>query len=164
MKTREVVIYSFDELSEEAKQVALNSLLDIEVKFDWWQFAYEDASNVGLKITGFDLDRNRHADGKFILSAYEVAANILKNHGETCETYKTTEKFMETWQPIFSNYMETEEGEDDLIDVENDYLNDMLEDYSIMLQREYESLTSEQAIIEAIEANGYEFLENGKLF
>jgi hypothetical protein len=54
---------------------------------DWWQTTYEDAENMGLKITSFDLDRNRHAKGCFITNAMECAESILRDHGETCDTY-----------------------------------------------------------------------------
>lgn len=171
MKTITINTYSFDELSEDAKQKAIERLLDINVSYNWWQSTYEDAENIGLKITGFDLDRNRHASGEFTLSANEVACNILNQHGETCKTYKTAEKFMEDWQPIFTDYMnkdsenyESNDSEDQLIDLESEFLNSLLEDYSIILQNESEYLMSEEAIIETIQANEYCFTENGKLY
>jgi len=170
MKTKTINIYSFNELSDEAKQTAIEELYDINVNHDWWECTYEDAENIGLKITSFDLDRNRHAKGELILSFAEVIANILKEHGENCETYKTAEKYMERWQPVFNEYMdenspkyESGEAENELQEIEDEFLNELLEDYSIILQREYEYLTSEEAIIETIEANEYEFTENGEL-
>ena len=69
MKTHTINTYSFNELSEEAQQKAIENLSDINVNFDWWNFTYEDAKNIGLKITSFDLDRRRHAKGQFLLSA-----------------------------------------------------------------------------------------------
>ena len=171
MKTVEVTIYKFNELSEEAKQKALNTLYDINVDYDWWCFTFDDAETIGLKITGFDLDRNRHATGEFINSAAEVAADIFKNHGEQCETYKTATSFMEEWQPVFNDYMdetsehyESAESEDKLLELEEDFLNSLLEDYSIILQNESEHLMSEKAIIESIQANDYDFTEDGDLF
>ena len=170
MRTIQVNLYKFEELSEEAKQKAIENLYDINVYFDWWECTYEDANIIGLRITGFDLDRDRHATGKFTLSACEVAQNILKEHGEKCETYKTASEFLEEWNPIFAEYMdensehyESYERQQELIDLENDFLNSLLEDYSIILQKEYEYLMSEEAIIETIEANEYEFYKNGKL-
>jgi hypothetical protein len=163
MKTKTINIYSFNELSEKAKQKAIENLIDINVNYDWWEFTCENAANIGLKITSFDLDRNRHATGELRLSFSEVIANILKEHGETCDTYKTAEKYMKQWEPVFSKYMETEEGEEELMEIEAEFIKELLEDYSIILQKEYEYLCSEEAIIEAIEANEYEFTENGKI-
>ncbi len=41
------------------------------------------------------------------------------------------------------------------------FLNSLIEDYSIILQKESEYLMSNEAIIETIEANEYEFKANG---
>ena len=171
MRTVRTKVYKFSELSEQAKQKAIEQLSDINVDYDWWQSTYEDAANIGLKITSFDLDRNRHAKGEFTLAANEVAQNIFNNHGECCDTYKTAQTFMETWQPVFNEYMdersdkyESSEAEQLLQNFEEDFLNDLLEDYSIMLQNECEYNQSEAAIIETIEANEYEFTKDGKQF
>lgn len=170
-RTVRTKVYQFSELSEQAKQKAIDSLIDINVYNDWWESTYEDAEKIGLKITSFDLDRNRHAKGEFLLSANEVAANILRDHGEQCETYKTAKEFLESWNPVFADYMdensenyESSESEDKLKELEDDFLNSLLEDYSIMLQNESEYLTSDEAIIETIEANEYEFTQDGKRF
>ncbi len=96
MRTVRTKVYKFDELSEQAKRVAIDKLSCINVEFDWWDSTYEGAKNIGLEITGFDLDRNRHADGHFTLAANEVAANIFRDHGDMCETYKTATKVVAT--------------------------------------------------------------------
>lgn len=171
MKTVEIKVYQFSELSEDAKNKAIQNLSDINVNFEWWEFTYEDAKNIGLEIQSFDLDRNRHAKGQFLYFANEVAANILKEHGDTCNTYLTAFNFMEDWQPIFNDYMdvnsenyESRDLENQLQDLEDEFLNSLLEDYSILLQKESEYLQSEKAIIETIELNEYDFTEDGKLF
>ena len=171
MRTIRTKVYKFDELSKEAQNAAINSNYDINVFFDWWQDTYNDAENIGLKITSFDLDRNRKADGNFLLSANEVAANIFREHGEHCETYKTALDFIELWQPIFNNYMdenhenyESAESESKLIEIEGYFLKSLLEDYSITLQNESEYLQGEEAIKETLIANEYEFLQTGKRF
>jgi hypothetical protein len=170
MRTIRTKVYKFTELSEEAKQKAISHFQTINVDFNWWSSTYEDAENIGLKITSFDLDRNRHAKGEFLLAANEVAQNIFSNHGHECETYTTAEKFMQEWQPIFNNYMNEEhemyesgEAEEQLQEIENDFLDSLLDDYSIMLQNECEYLQEDEAIIEAIEANEYEFTTEGNI-
>jgi len=170
MKTKVITIYSFAELSEEGKQNALENLYDINVDHNWWEFTYDDAKRIGLKITGFDLDRNRHATGELIWSAQEVAQNILNEHGENCETYRTAESFLNNFTPLFAEYLdensehfESYDREQEFLELEDEFLNSLLEDYSMILQKEYEYLVSEEAIIEAINANEYEFTEDGKL-
>jgi hypothetical protein len=171
MRVIETKVYQFDELNEDAKQTVLNNLYSINIWDGWWDFTYEDAAHVGVKITGFGLDRDRHAKGEFTLSAAEVAQNISTNHGETCDTYITAEQFMNDWQPLFNRYTdenntedyESRELEEEMQNIEDEFLYSLLEDYSQILQEEYEYLTSEEAIIESIYANGYEFDENGKM-
>ena len=162
MKTIQTTVYQFDELSDDAKESAIQNLSCINVDFEWWECTYEDAENIGIKLTSFDIES--FCNGEFILSANEIALNISNNHGENCETFKTSELFMEKWQPLFDNYMSTEEGEEELIDCENEYLESMLEDYRIILSNEYDYQTSEEAIIETIKVNEYDFLDNGKMF
>lgn len=170
MRTIEVKIFKFNELNEKAKQNAISNLYNINIDYNWWEFIYEDAKNIGLKITSFNLDRNRHAKGDFILNAPEVAQNILSNHGKECDTYKTAESFLEVWQPIFNAYMDEEsekyessESEDEMQELEDDFLNSLLEDYSIILQNACDYLQSDESIIDTIEANDYEFTEDGEM-
>jgi len=171
MKTIEIQIYKFDELSENAKQNALNKYCDINVCHDWYEFTFDDAKEIGLKIDSFDLDRNRHANGIFLLAANEVAQNIFNNHGENCKTFKIAASFIEDWQPIFNDYMnedsknyECNDLEDKMNDLENDFLKSLLHDYSIMLQNECEYLQSEEAIKETILCNDYDFTADGKIY
>lgn len=171
MKTIEIKLYKFNELSKEAQQKAIERLFDINVNYEWWDYTFEDAANIGIKLESFNLDRNRHAKGEFLLSANEVAANIIKDHGEQCSTYKTAQKFMEVWQPVFDSYMdessenyESQESEEKLQEIESDFLNSLLEDYSVILQNESEYLQSDTSIIETIQANDYDFTEDGKIY
>jgi len=166
------IVYSFSDLetNEELKKKVLSKHSDINVDYIWWESTYEDAKRIGLEITGFDLERNRHATGKFNLSANEVAQNIFNEHAICCETFATADKFMDNWQPIFNDYMnessenyESNDSEQKLSELEDEFLNDILEDYAMILEKEYEYLTSEKAILETLEANDYEFDENGKI-
>lgn len=171
MKTIKINLYLFAELSEEAKQKAIEKNYSINVEHgEWWDGTYMDAENIGLKLEHFDLDRNRHATGQFTLSAAEVAANIMRDHGPDCETYKTAEAFLEEFNPVFGAYMdesnikfETREAEDELMELEEEFLKSLLEDYSIILQHESEYLMSKEAIIETFEANEYTFEEDGTM-
>lgn len=163
-------VYTFDELSETAKEKAIEKCHSINVDFEWWENVYEDAENIGLKISGFDIGWGGYVKGNFLLSACEVSQSILNNHGETTETYKTAEDFLGTWQPVFDDYMdessenyESREYEDKMLDIEAEFLRSLCEDYRIMLQREYEYLTSAEAIVETFKANEYEFDEEGNI-
>lgn len=164
MKTINLNLFEFKELSDNAKKRALNDLQDINVDHQWWEDTYtEDAGSIGLKLTSSDFSYTPTAEGHFELAANEVAQNIFNNHGPDCETYKTAQRFMEVWEPVFNHYMETEQGEDELLKIEEEFLRDLLHDYAIILRDEFDYLTSEKAIIETIEANEYTFEENGKM-
>lgn len=172
MKTVKVTLFAINELTDEAKEKVLDKYRYINVEdTSWWKDIYSDAKEIGLKITSFDLDRNRHANGEFLLAANEVAQNILNNHGDSCGTYKTASSFMEDWQPVFSDYMdessekyESKEAEEELQEMEDSFLKSLLEDYSIMLQNQCEYLTTDEAVEEMLTINKYQFLENGKRF
>jgi hypothetical protein len=85
MKTISINLYSFNELSEEAQQKALDHYRYFMVEDSWWDSIYSDAKEIGLKITSFDLDRNRNAKGELLHSFEEVCCNILKNHGKVIQ-------------------------------------------------------------------------------
>lgn len=164
MRTIRTKVYKFNELQEEAKQRAIKWYRETDsfgYKFAW-DNTEEDAKEIGLKI--IELSAHRNNSGEFMLSANEVAQNIFNNHGESCETYKTAKSFMENWQPIFNNYMQTEEGEAELMGMETEFLNDLLEDYRIMYNNDIDYQNSDEYIIDAIEANEYEFKKDGTPF
>lgn len=170
MRTIETNIYTFEELSESAKKLVIENLIDINTDYNWWKCTYEDAENIGLKLTSFRLDRNRDATGEFMLFPLEVAQNIINEHGESCDTHKLAQAFLAKHSPIYSDYLdensenyESSELEEELQQIEEEFEKDLIEEYSIILQKEYEYLTSEESIIETIEANEYEFTENGEL-
>lgn len=164
-------LYKFEELSEEGKEKAIEKLYDINIDYDWWDSVYEDAKNIGLKIEEFDIDRGAYCKGKFIESAEECAHKIIDDHGESCETYKTAEEYLKQRDIMVNTAEKDENGElideyeldNELDDLDREFLKSLCEDYRIMLQHEYEYLTSEEAIKETIEANEYEFTENGEL-
>jgi len=173
--TTKTDVYQFQELSEEAKQKALEQMYDINVHYNWWHFVYEDAEEIGLILSTFDLGRSRDIDGSFKWSAEECAELITKNHGKDCETYKTAASYLiERGELVtkYSNGVDTDkvsEGNEydfdcECDDLDNDFLYSLLQDYFSLLNNEYDYLTSEEAIIESIEANEYEFTKDGKLF
>jgi hypothetical protein len=126
-----------------------------------------------LKLTTFDIGRPSYCNGEFIKYAEDTAKAILKEHGPICETFKTATEYIAASVALLTEYPEyiaddgydqNESERDDAQDeLDAGFLHDILEDYRILLQKEYEYLTSEEAIVETIMANGYEFTESGKL-
>lgn len=173
METREYNVYKYKELTEDQQQKVLGNYADINVEFEWWDCLYEDAKNVLLKIDGFGLDRDRHCTGDFIEYANDTAIMIFNNHGESCETYQTAVRYQDEISALWAklpedladdgcdnNEYEREEAESE---IDAEFLRSILEDYSISLQKSYDYLTTEKAIIETIEANDYSFTVDGKM-
>lgn len=170
MRKIESSVYRFDELGDKAKDRARDWYRSCALDYEWWDGVYDDAERVGLKITSFDLDRNRHADGKFITSARECAQAIVDDHGTDCDTYKTAEAFLRERDEAVDSAPRDDDGEfvsereleSKLDDIEREFLRAILEDYSINLQREYEYLMSDEQVDECIESNSYEFTIDGE--
>lgn len=175
MKTKTIITYNFSELSEKAKQNAINKNYDCNTFIDWWDHIYDDAKSIGLKITGFNINRERNAQGDFIETPYQVATLIRANHGLETETYGTAFCYtLELEQQ--ANNIESQTKKDPKYDPDFDlslavrrsetekwFLNQLLQDYAIILEKEFYHQTSKESIIETIEANEYQFLENGEL-
>ena len=165
-------VFKFEELTEEGKQAAIENLYDINVGYDWWDGTYDDAESIGLKINGFDTDRGNYIEGRLLLDHRELAEAILKNHGDTCETYQLSETFIKEYDEIVETSPKDENGEheneyelDQKLDaLEVEFERAIKEEYLSILKREYEYLTGEEAIKETIECNEYEFTVDGKLF
>lgn len=147
MRKVEIELYKFDELSDEAKGKVIDDFSDINTEFEWWESVYFDAEEIGLKITEFDMWRSRIA-GDLTIPASDVAERILENHGKETRTYKIAQKYRQN---------PTEYGA-------GSFLYDLLHEYLSILQKEWDYQTSEEAIIETIKANEYEFFANGRQY
>lgn len=150
MRTETISIYKFDELAEEAQQKALEEFSNINIDYEWWEATFEDAKTIGLKLTGFNIGVS--ASGEFLCTSEDVANAIINEHGGMCETYKTAKEFL--GQKHIENYSEAC----------SEFKQSLLEDYRTILSKEYDYLTSEEAIKETIEANDYEFTAEGKRY
>ena len=173
-ETKTYNVYQFSELSEKAQEKALQWAYEGMFIDEWWDYIYEDAARIGLKITGFDLDRNRGAEGKFTMAPIDVAMKVRAEHGPVCETRKTAETFIDRYDVYYgvngkitlahdADDAQVDELEEELAEHEEEFRKSLLEDYSIILQKEADYRGSREALIKTIEANGYEFLENGEV-
>jgi hypothetical protein len=173
----EKTVYNFDELTESQQDKAIEKLYDINIDYEWYDGIYEDAEQIGLKITSFDIDRASYCNGEFLELAEEVAELILRNHGAHCETYQTAKSFLDEVKPLIElrdnfadddntseeEYKNFDNNTEKIEELEEDFLKLLCEDYRIMLSKEYDYQTSREAIIETIHANEYEFDENGNI-
>lgn len=168
MRTITTTAYQFKELSKEAQQTAIINLSDINTNYDWWEFVYEDATEAGIKINEFDLNGGyRTIEGEFTGSGREAADTIVENHGHECNTYKTAKEYADKYCALWvtAQLLGTDEAEDYAIEkaelLDEEFLKDILRCYYKMLEEEYEYRQTDEAIKESIEANEYEFDEDG---
>ena len=94
MRIKQTKVYEFAELSETAKEKAVQNLADINVSHEWWEHVYEDAAQAELKLTEFDIGRGSYCHGEFIEYAVDTANAILQNHGACCPTHETATEFL----------------------------------------------------------------------
>lgn len=174
-------VYKFEELSEQAKKVALEKLYDVNVAFDWWDCTYEDLdSQLDIEVESFDLGRGQECTVKeafFEKCINQKLVDYFKNSNITIavSNYEEALKKLDENTDLQNKYYEDSDKLDTLIDesreLEDNYLDSIarvkLEVEDVILQNlksEYEYLTSEEAIIETIEANEYEFYKSGKVY
>jgi len=157
-------LYKFDELSDSAKDKALDNCRYYEVDHGWWEQTYEDASEVGIKITSFDINRASYCKGD-IPDTEQTAHNIVDNHGEACDTYRVAAAYLKERDEAIDTFKEDadEDYKDEkLDDLGEEFTKAILEEYLSILRKEYEYMTSDEAVKEMIEANEYEFTEEGE--
>jgi len=172
MKTKTYNVYKYDELTKEQQQKAVTNLSDINIDHDWWGGTYGDAKDIGLTLESFDLDRNRHATGKFSEDPHQVAKNIQDNHGKMCDTYRIATDYLSVRDTLVKKYEDKNkpnhvaEEHEDIFDerlemADKSFETMLINAYSVILQKDYEYLVTDEAIIETIQANDYDFTSNG---
>ena len=169
-------LYKFEELTEEAKEKALDSLRDTNVDWDWWDcepdwFNESSFNPIGLSVSQmyFDLDR---ADYIAFDSVDVVDARaLLKAAGYDLRTKEAKEALLSGISITFETNTNLAAGRvtaGNLGTYENmEKIEELV--YSTArkclakLRAQYEYLLSDEAIIETIEANEWEFTREGAL-
>jgi hypothetical protein len=169
MRTETINIYKFDELSDKAKDRARDWWRQGALDNDWWEFLYDDAKQVGLKITSFDTGPSCDIEGDFIGTAEETAEKIIAEHGKDTDTaaearayQKTLSEFMAGAEKDECGELATYELEGEKDDIGREFLRALLEVYLVMLRSEEEYLLSDAVADELLVVNEYEFTEDGK--
>ncbi len=103
MKTIEIKLYKFDELPLNIQQKVIQRYSEINLHDDWHYSVYDDAKNVGIKITGFDIDRGSYCDISAIYDWENIADRIIFEHGQGADTYKLAEHFLNERDEIIDN-------------------------------------------------------------
>lgn len=171
MRTVRIKLFKFEELSDAAKEKALEHFRFVEAESGWWQDMYDDAERVGIKITDFDADK--YCNVKFIESPYDTAYKITKEHGEKTDTYTDAVKYLADWAALVEKYSdginkeEVAEGNEYEFDqfadeLDKQFQKDMGENYRILLMKDWEYKISDECVKNWIIANEQEFTEEGE--
>ena len=164
-ETKEYKIFKFEELDERSKSKAIDYFRDVNVNHGWWDHIECEIKDYGGELIEFDTGRSCLIRIK-IDSPEIFAREILKNHGEGCDTYKAAKNFIDETDKFYCidsdefTYDQTEQ----LKQIESEFIKEISEEYLSLLRSEYEYLISDEAVRETIEANEYEFLEDGEYY
>ena len=85
MRQETVTIYTFDELSDDAKETARQMWRDGHLDYDWWEFIYDDFVCI-LEIIGYDVSERdilfsgfwSQGDGASFTGSYSYAKGAAK--------------------------------------------------------------------------------------
>jgi len=173
MRIAQMRVYQFDELSEKAKEEALQKLRDINVDYDWWEPYYEgfreELRKIGIEAEDFGFDLGRGAYLYINKGYFTDEERFLKLAGVDLRRREAKDALQYGIELCTKhlgggdayNYCDPNNLEDVNI---CEYLKDVLRGFWEELRCAYNYLISDEAVIETIEANEYEFTEQGELF
>lgn len=159
MRTIETKIYRFEELSDLAKENAIQNYRELNSHYDWYEPTLDMfSSQFGIVIKSFDLYKK------------EIELDFKYNLDEICKSF-VYEFNNNSIAEIAKDYLESidvqlslDEPDDDVMeDMEALFVKDLEEEILSWLDNEYEYLQSEEYIVQTIEDNEYEFTEDGKM-
>ena len=164
MKQISVNLYKFSELPETAQKKAIEKHFDILTHWNWWEYIHEDAKRIGLNIHSFDFYPNS-IDIRYEDDPEYVANQILKEWGEHTKIAELANNYLASAAKC--EVIETDDeliDSDELIQLNEDFLNDLGYHFLNFLQTDYEWRTSDSAIGEELEEGEFYFLEDGSRF
>jgi hypothetical protein len=200
MKTVEIEIYQFNELSPKSKIKALEKFSDINVDHGWYESVYDWFIGRAAEA-GFSVDRiyfsGFYSQGDGAMFEYSDPGDdkLLREFIDTldlspmrkswllsqvycrysgthsghyyhsgCCSHSITFESNFTWSAAenFSDWIDSFHSDFEEF-IESKY-RDLCDELYDSLQIDYEYLTSEEAIIETIEANNYEFFRDGSIY
>lgn len=191
-RIKETTVYAFDELSEKAKNKAIEKLYDINVDYEWDEYTIDEFKSILEKI-GFSHTKINYSgfssqgDGLSFTGYYSYNKGSLKAIIEEFPLWIELHKIVKNIQDIQRKNFYRIEGNivrknnyychENTVAfcTENQYLHSdidkeiecefrsLMKEFYSNLEKEYDYLTSEEAIIETIEANEYEFDAEGNM-
>ena len=173
----ERTLYKFSELSDSAKAKAIDNLRDINIYDEWHEDDYSHLEELhGIRIKDgfyFSIDREWFITPKDIelIDVKKFAGSLYKknsillagdyaigiSHNTRNGRAIVESHYRGAYRPRLERAINAQ------LELLQDKLDSMLESVLNGLQDQYWYLVSDSAIIETIEANDYEFTEDGEL-
>lgn len=192
MRTIRTKVYKFDELSEQAKQVAIEEVRNEYYEYnDFANWAVDDCALFEpkekelIEMFGedynfplikntresiyFDTERNRFLDCEKAMQITNKKQFLLWL-GIDIEDEAFENIYFEIITPKYRNasteiaFDDYDERFGDVINMAEEKFNDLIRDVLKRIEADIDYRFTDEAIIEDIEANDYEFLSNGKMY
>lgn len=184
-------LYKFNELSNEAKEIAISNNYDWNVSDQFWsEYVTDDAKEIG-KMIGIDIEAiyfsgfSSQGDGACFVGSYvyrKGAAKAVADYAPTDSELLRIAKGLQAEQRkafygvyghtaqrghyMHSGCMSIELHSENDQPFDDDEIAQLLRDFADWfykrLEAEYDYLTSAEAIAEGLSANKVEFTENGE--
>ena len=156
--------YEFHELPDEIQEKVLYDNRTFNIFDDWYIIVYYRTEEIGIKVKNFDLGRADYCEIEFINYAEDTAKAILEEWGKGTAIYKLAEQFLNDLKAIDEDKEPNPDfDEDEEQELENQFLNDLAEIIKEWLASELDYLESDEAIINAFEANDCKFDKEGNM-
>ena len=164
MKTIEIKVYKFEELDKQTKEKVIDNYRNINVEdFQWYDWIKDDFNRLGLEIQEFDLGRRNYV--KIYINNFEDTSNyIIEEFGDSVAIKQTAKNYINEYEKIQANFKEDEDIEREVELLNEQYEKEYSEDILSYLRANYESDISDEAVIDTIEANDYDFTTDGKIY
>lgn len=164
MRTIEIKVYKFEELDKQTKEKVIDNYRYINVEHStWYEWIKEDFSTLKLEIQEFDLGRRNYVK-IYIDNFEETSNNIIDEFGDSVPIKQTAKNYIDEYNKIQANYKEDEDIERELEILDEEYQKEYSKDILSYLRESYEWEISDEAIIEEMRSNDYDFTIEGKIY
>lgn len=185
MQTKEYTVFSFDELNEEAKQKAIDSLRDINIDYYWAEVTIWNAKDkleaLGYKdIEVFYSGFYSQGDGACFEAKVDISTwlkahkmgnkfRVLYNNAQdlcSIEIKHSGHYYHENSMVVDGTLYDHSNEQlgrqfDSVVEMIEKEIVELAKEIYKELENEYECRMTDEAVIDTINANEYEFLENG---
>jgi len=154
MRTIEINLYKFEELSEEAQAKAIKNH-QLHSEYEWWDSIEMNAEQCGVIIDSFDTYRG-DISLSFKWNPQDVANGLIKFWGEGTDIGEISKKFLADRETLYIDY--STDKEDELVD---EFHSDVSHYFLNQLRDELEWIESDEYAKEYLSDMGYDFMEDG---